>query len=146
MQKKVDKQIKQLRLFDQPSLNIVARLKAAMRQALSESKFSREEVAEKMTAIAKIEGIRLPGNSKSITKTILDKWVAEGANHTIPIQMLIVFCSVTDSCLPLNVLAAALGFKVITPEQRKSLMWAEAEIQRRHFATEARRLAKEVTP
>ena len=42
MQKKVDKQIKQLRLFDQPSLNIVARLKAAMRQALSESKFSRE--------------------------------------------------------------------------------------------------------
>jgi hypothetical protein len=135
---------RQLGLFGRPSLNILPRLKAAMREALRTSGLSRDQVADLMTEICRTEGIRLPGNSKAISRALLDKWVADGANHVIPITLLPVFCTATASSLPLGVLARALELEVIGPESQRLLQWARAEVERRRAAKEARKLAEEI--
>ena len=96
-----------------------------------------------MTEIAKIEGLRPPGNSKGISKSILDKWAGEAGNHHIPLSILPIFCSVTGSDQPLKVLTAPLGLKVINNEESKLLEWARAERRRRKATKQAKRLAEE---
>ena len=134
---------RQLNLFERPGLNIQSRLKAAIREALRECKLSREQVADRMTEIAKIEGLRPPGNAKAISKSTLDKWAGEAGNHHIPLSILPIFCSVTGSDQPLKVLTAPLGLKVINNEESKLLEWARAERRRRKATKQAKRLAEE---
>ncbi len=125
-------------------LDIKKEVKAAMRQALKECDLSRDEVADRMTGIMGMLGIKTPGNSKRITKHILEKWVAEEAPHIIPFTLLPVFCYVVGSYLPLQVAAKSLGLEIINSEDQKILAWAKAEIAKRQMIKKAKRLAKEI--
>lgn len=134
----------QMSLFDRPHLNVIRNLKASMREAIKNSKLSRDQIAQEMTEIARVEGLRPPGNSREISKTLLDKWVSDSSAHIIPLAILPVFCAVTESTLPLQALARALGLTIIAEQERKILSWAEAEIEKRRVARRARRLAEEI--
>lgn len=134
----------QLSLFDGPSLNVLSRLKAAMRESLRGCRLSRDQIAEHMTETAWIEGLRLPGNTRVISKAILDKWVSESSPHIIPLPLLTVFCAVTNAWLPIHVLARALGLTLIDGKELKILRWAQAELERRGISEKAIRLLKEI--
>ena len=136
--------MEQLSLFEQPSLNVMARLKAAMREALKACTLSREQVAERMTEIARSEGIRFAGNSRAVSRAILDKWVGEGAQHIIPIPLVTIFCAVTNSILPMQVLASALSVSVISKEDTALLAWARAGVDKRKKVKQARKLAEQI--
>lgn len=134
----------QLTLFNKPSLNIIPRLKAAMRESIRACSFSREQVAEQLTDIVIMEGLKFPGNTRSISKAILDKWVSESSPHIIPLALLPAFCAIAGNYLPITVLAKALGLEVIGERERKLLCWAEAEMERRKISKKTRRLIEEI--
>lgn len=134
----------QLSLFDQPSLNTISRLKAAMRESLKRCRLSRDQVTERMTEIILIEGLRCPGNSRAISKAILDKWVSESSPHIIPLSLLPVFCAVAGDWLPIQVIARPLGLTIISERERKLLLWADAEIKRREASKRANKLAEDI--
>jgi hypothetical protein len=134
----------QLDLFSRPSLNIISRLKAAMRESIRKCRFSREQIAEMMTEAVVVEGLRFPGNSRSISKAILDKWVSESSPHVIPISLLPIFCAATDDTLPIQVVAGTLGATIISDRELKTLRWAEAEIKRREATKREKKLAEDI--
>jgi len=105
---------RQLGLFGCPSLNILPRLKAAMRGALRTSSFSREQIADRMTELCRTHGIRPPGNAKAISRAMLEKWVAEGAAHVISLQALIAKeLGVTDNLVWLTINGVEKNRRVI---------------------------------
>ena len=134
----------QLNLFDQPSLNIISRLKAAMRESLRQCRLSREQIAERMTTVILIEGLKCPGNSRVISKTILDKWVSESSPHVISLPLLPVFCTIAGDFLPIQIMCRPLGLTIISDRERKLLEWAGAEIKRREATKQANRLAEDM--
>jgi len=134
----------QLSLFDEPSLNIIFRLKASMRESLRRCRTSRDHIAERLTKIALAEGLKCPGNSRSISKAILDKWVSESSPHIISLTLLPAFCAAVNDWLPIQVLAKSLGLTVISEREQKLLEWADAEISRRHALKKERKLAEDL--
>jgi hypothetical protein len=134
----------QMDLFDRPNLNVTCRLKAAMRESLKNCDLSREQVAERITEIMKVEGLRCPGNSRGVSRAIFDKWVGESSVHMIPTAILPVFCAAARSWLPLQVLAASAGLKLISPDETKLLLWGQAEAGKRKISKRAKKLAEEI--
>jgi hypothetical protein len=63
----------QLNLFG-PSLNVTSRLKTAMREAIRNCLLSREEIAERMKALASMDGLG-GGRGSKISLPNLDAWV-----------------------------------------------------------------------
>jgi len=137
-------QMSQMNLFDGPSLNIILKLKMAMRMSLKQSNLSRDQIAERMTETMRAEGLKCPGNSAGVSKAILDKWVSESSAHVISVGLLPAFCFITNSWLAIQVLAASVGATVISEEDRRLLLWAEAEVQKRHIQKKVRKLAEEI--
>jgi len=136
--------MRQYRLFEKPQLNVVPMLKAVMREVLKDCDLSREQVAGRMTELMQAEGLRCPGNSRSISKAILDKWVGERAAHVMPLPLLPIFCAAVKTRAPLQVLGWPLGWEVITEEDGRLLTWARAEIEKRRVTKKAKKLAEEI--
>ena len=134
--------MEQLALFDKPSLNTVARLKEAMRESVRQCRLSRDEIADELSRIMKIEGLRPSGNARCVSKATLDKWLGS-ENYIIPLSLLPLFCSITQSHLPIKALAAPLGLEIIDEEGGRLLKWAQAERRRREASKQAKRLAEE---
>ncbi len=138
-------QLKQLNLWDRPSLDPTHRLKLAMKEALKDTSLSREQVVDEMNRLAAAEGLTTNGRSQKVTTALLDKWLAPGATqHIIPLKLLPIFCAVTGSVAPLAALAAPLSARVISVEEAKLLEWAKLELERRRLNKQARKLAQEV--
>ena len=134
---------RQLPLFG-PSLNPISRLKSAMRQAVKDSKFSREQIVDRLNEVAASEGLRL-GRSDRITLAALDGWLAESKDgHLISVALLPAFCQATESLLPLKVLAACLGADVITEGDGKILALARVELEQKRLVRQKRRLQQEI--
>jgi len=115
-----------------------------MREAMKHCGRSRDQVADKMTELMKAEGLRMPGNSKSVSRAILDKWVSDSASHMMPVSLLPIFCIVTRSHLPINVLIQPLDIEVITKDQINILRWARVEVAKRKATKRARELSKDI--
>ena len=136
--------MQQAYLFDKPDFNIVPLLKSAMRESLRECPLSRDQVAAEMSGMIDSAGLRFPGNSRSISKPILDKWVGESSAHVIPLSLLPIFCAVVETRLPLQIVCAPLRLVVITEEDGKVFLWGRAEIEKRRAIRRARKLAEEI--
>ena len=134
--------MRQLALFS-PSLNVTARLKASMREALHASRLSREEVADKMRALAQVDGLG-GGRGSTISAANLDAWVAEGKPNLIPVNLLPLFCHVVACSEPLAILAAPLNALVVDRSEQQLLEWARVEVASRKLAKKRRRLLSEM--
>jgi hypothetical protein len=130
--------MKQLSLFDSAAnrINLLDReIKSAMNDACKRfcdrNRVSREEVVERMNALALQAGIRLTGgNASRLTDHIFTKWLSLSAlDHMPSHRALAVFCDVVGDLTPLAVQAAVHGGTVITESQRMRLEQAEVEDQ-----------------
>lgn len=133
---------KQGNLFG-PSLNPVFRLKAAMRQAMSESRFSRAQIADRMNEAAAREGLNL-GRGHRITTAVIDAWVAESKTNLIPLSLLPLFCWAAESLLPLQVLAGCLGATVIDPQDARLLALAQTDLEVKQLTRRKRQIMQEI--
>ncbi len=132
----------QLNLFG-PTLNVTARLKAAMREALHKSDFSREQIVDKMRMLAKADGLG-GGRGSTISLPNLDAWCSETKPNLIPVNLLTLFCHVTKDLGPLKVLAHPLQGTVVGRREQKLLAWAEIEVQAKHLAKKRKRILSEI--
>lgn len=119
------------------SFDVRLPVKTAMARALRESRLSREQVAECMNALAAASGITF-----RVTVHVMDKWTAPSADHSIPYQLLPLFCRATESLLPLEALAAPLGVTIAGPREQKLIAYAEADLGAKRL-TKAKRRALE---
>ena len=122
MQGVVSDMAEQLNLFG-PSLNVTSRLKASMREALRKSGFSREQIIDRMRALAKGDGLG-GGRGSTISLPNLDAWCSETKPNLIPVNLLPLFCHVTKDLSPLHVITAPLQATVVGKREMKLLAWA----------------------
>jgi hypothetical protein len=134
----------QMSLFDMASLDPVARVKEAMRQAIKASGFSRDQVVDLINDLARRDGIATNGRAKEVSPEILDKWLAPGAEHLMPWKLLPIFCRAVDSLEPMKALAAPLGARVIGREDAALLEWAKADRERRKIVKRQKRLEMDI--
>ncbi len=141
-QEAVSDMAEQIHLFG-PTMNVTARLKAAMRESVRKSALSREQIADEMNRLARLDGLG-GGRGSTISASNLDAWVAEGKANLIPVHLLTLFCHVTKDAAPLSVLAAPLKASVIDGRQAKLLAWAEVEVKAKELAGRRKRILSEI--
>lgn len=94
------------------------RLRALITGAIRQSRFSRDEIAQRMTL----------SSGEFVTRAMLDTWTAPSKNgHRFPLQFLPAFCDATESHEILRDALAMLGGRIATAEDL-----AFAEIGRLH--------------
>lgn len=129
-------------LFEPALSGIESAVKAAMRQAVKDSPYSREQVVDRMNALASSAGVRLAaGNGSSLSLATFEKWLNPGeADHMPSIRALGVFCKAAGTAAPLEALAETLGFGVVDERGAKLLEWAEHEMQIKRLQQKKRRI------
>ena len=130
------------RRFDAPPLNLLSRLKAAMRQAAGQSRFSREEIVDRMNRQAEVEGI-LARRGRPISLAALDGWLAGSKNNLPDPELLALFCWAAENSGPVGVLAGSLEARLIDEDQGRVLDWAENELKIKHLCKRRRQLEPE---
>lgn len=102
--------------------------------ALSGANLSRDQVVDKMNAIAIDEGLR-----RTISKSVLDNWTKDSAPDRLPsLPWLTIFCRVLDTVAPISALVRPLGCEIVDPEGARLLFWARAERAKKLAAKKAR--------
>lgn len=124
----------QMGLFGHLSLDVLPSLKAEMGKALRTCGLSREQVVDQINALAEQAGI-----PNALTINTLEKWVAPSARHVIPLRVLPLFCRVTGSTRPVEILAAALGLVVVGPREQALIRLGEAIVENRRARAKRRR-------
>lgn len=132
----------QLNLFG-PTMNVTSRLKAAMREAIRSCKLSREEIADRMKAIAKSDGLG-GGRGSTISVANLDAWCSESKANLIPSNLLPLFCRVTGDISAVAVLAAPLQATLVDKKDAQLLEWARIEVQAKQIAKRRKRILSEI--
>jgi hypothetical protein len=134
--------MRQLPLFG-PSYNVTPRLKAAMREALRQSPLSREQIVDKMKVLASHEGLN-GGRGSTITVANLDAWVSETKPNLISVNLLPLFCHVTNDTGPMRVLMAPLGGEIVDQKDKQLLEWARIEMQAKALAKRRKKVLSEI--
>lgn len=138
--------VKQLSLFNQPSLNINRALKEQMATSAKESQWSREQILDRMNDLAERYGVRLlRGNGTGLTMTTLEKWLnIEAMEHIPPVNSLVIFCASIDDARAMHVLMEPLGAEIIEEPDTKLLLWAKEYQRARKARQKMKRLEEEL--
>ena len=124
-------------LFDQPTYNITKPLKRAMVTALAACGHSREQVVDLMNELADQYGVRMIKGNGKLTMDTFEKWLnVNDMERVINLKSLEIFCAVTGSIEPLQVMVRPLGFAIVGDKDAKLLAWAK-EYQKGKKAREA---------
>lgn len=124
---------------------VMPAVRAAMRRAAGDPDGEgRKALVDKINRIATEAEIRLTGgNSKSISKDILDKWLSPSdVSHPPGLLAVLVFCRATGDTGPIRVLAQALGLDIMTDEDRRYRDLGRAEVELK-AARKRRRMLEE---
>ncbi len=136
---------KQQSLFGAMSLNPVGELKRAMSLAVRKSGLTRAQIAERMTVLLAVEGLRTRGKNGVVNETMVDKWLAPEALESYPnLTFLVVFCKAAGSLSPLQALAGPLGGRVIGPQEIVVLEFGLAQVEGKKIQRKSRRLAEQI--
>ena len=138
--------VKQLNLFSQPSLNIGRKLKEQLAASAKASRFSREELLDRMNDLASRYGVRLvKGNGAGLTMATLEKWLnPEAMEHVPGINALIIFCAALEDLSPMREVLAPLGGMLIDEEEVKLLLWAKEYRRAKDARDKMRKLEMEL--
>ena len=105
------------------NFDLIAALKTAISATLSASKWSREQVVERMNNLIERAGGRRP-----LTLESINKWAAPGQPNYPSLALLTYFCAATDSNLALEAYARAFsGCRLISEEDYALLVWARSQ-------------------
>jgi hypothetical protein len=118
--------VSQLKLFNQPTLNVLRDVKTKMAEAVKASGHSREELCDKMNELADRYGVCLVGGrGQKLTIATLEKWLnPEDKEHLPSIKALPVFCAAIGSVDPMRAMIEPLGWKIIDDQDARMLAWA----------------------
>ena len=109
-----------------PGLRVLQPLKSAMRQALKDRGLSREQVVD----LFNLE-CETAGDPYNLSLAKLESWVAPSKPNVIPVHLLPIFCKITGSHTPIQVLAAPLGLLVAGQEEQTAMRAGYALAARR---------------
>ena len=138
--------VKQLSLFNQPSLNIGKKLKEQMAASAKGSRFSREELLTRMNDLASRYGVRLvKGNGAGLTMATLEKWLnPEAMEHVPGINALLIFCAALEDMAPMREVLAPLGGMLIGEDEVRLLLWAKEYHRAKDARNRMRKLESEL--
>lgn len=137
----------QLGLFTTaPTLNVLRDLKVAMAQAAKATGLSREALCDRINELADRYGVRLvKGTGPNLTVDTLEKWLnPEDKERVIPTKALSVFCAAVESTMPMQVLVAPLGWRIIDDKQAKLLQLAELDMDVKRKQAMMKKLKAEI--
>ena len=135
----------QLSLFDIPTFNITRDVKAAAHAAAKASRWSREEITDKMNDLASRYGVNLVKGNGKLTVETLEKWLSvNDKTRVMPIAALPVFCAVVEDWSALAVMAKPLGLELIGHEDQKLLKWARIKLRHKQEGAELRAIEKDL--
>jgi hypothetical protein len=126
-----------------PSLNPCLRLKGALRQAVKESSYSREQIVERLNERARLEGLG-GRRTQKLTLAALDGWLAESKETLPPVELLPLLCWATESLLPWRVLVSCNGAEVISGEERVLMELARVDREAKCLARKRVRLSQQL--
>lgn len=138
--------VKQLSLFNQPSLNVGKKLKERMAASAKASRFSREELLDRMNELASRFGVRLvKGNGSGLTMATLEKWLnPEAMEHTPGVNSLMVLCAALEDLEPMREVITPLGAMLIDENDVKLLLWAKEYQRAKDARQKMRKLESEL--
>ena len=123
--------------------HVMPDVRAAMRQiAGSRESEGRKALVDKLNQIASEAEIKLTGgNSKSISKDLLDKWLSPSdSSHPPSLLAILAFCRATDNPAPLQIILRAVGLDVMTDEERKFRHYGRAVWEAEEAARNRKRI------
>ncbi|KAB2888879.1 MAG: hypothetical protein F9K32_14825 [Desulfobulbaceae bacterium] len=138
--------VKQLNLFSQPSFNVGKSVKEQMAKTAKDSRFSREELLDRMNDLASRYGVRLlKGNGSALTMATFEKWLNPKAMDYIPgINSLVIFCAASEDLEPIRQVIAPLGGLLIDDTDAKLLQWAREYQRAKDARLKMRKLEQEL--
>jgi len=133
---------RQLTMFGR-NLNVVSKLKEAMRESVRRCSLSRQEIVDEMLHLGRGAGI-VNGRGTTISLTNLDAWLAAGKPNVIPLVYLPLFCYSVCDLSPLCELVSPLDAEVISGKDSKILAWARMEIKSKNLEKKKNLLLSEI--
>ena len=127
--------------------HVMPDVRAAMRQiAGSRESEGRKALVDKLNQIASEAEIKLTGgNSKSISKDLLDKWLSPSdSSHPPSLLAILAFCRATDNPAPLPIILRAVGLDVMTDEDRKFRDYGRAVWEAEEAARNRKRIRERI--
>lgn len=127
--------------------HVMPDVRAAMRQiAGSRESEGRKALVDKLNQIASEAEIKLTGgNSKSISKDLLDKWLSPSdSSHPPSLLAILAFCRATDNSAPLRIILHAVGLDVMTDEDRKFRDYGRAVWEAEEAARNRKRIRERI--
>ena len=127
--------------------HVMPDVRAAMRQiAGSRESEGRKALVDKLNQIASEAEIKLTGgNSKSISKDLLDKWLSPSdSSHPPSLLAILAFCRATDNPAPLQIILLAVGLDVMTDEDRKFRDYGRAVWEAEEAARNRKRIMERI--
>ena len=127
--------------------HVMPDVRAAMRQiAGSKESEGRKALVDKLNQIAAEAEVKLTGgNSKSISKDLLDKWLSPSdSSHPPSLLAILAFCRATDNPVPLQIILRAVGLDVMTDEDRKFRDYGRAVWEAEEAARNRKRVRERI--
>ncbi len=127
--------------------HVMPDVRAAMRQIAGDRESEgRKALVDKLNQIASEAGIKLTGgNSKSISKDLLDKWLSPSdSSHPPSLLAILAFCRATDNPAPLQIILRAVGLDVMTNDDRKFRDYGRAVWEAEEAARNRKRIRERI--
>ena len=127
--------------------HVMPDVRAAMRQIAGDRESEgRKALVDKINQIAAEAEIKLTGgNSKSISKDLLDKWLSPSdTSHPPGLLAILAFCRVTDNPAPLQIILRAVGLDVMTNDDRKFRDYGRAVWEAEEAARNRKRIRERI--
>lgn len=123
---------------------VVHDVKTALASAVKDSKGSREQVLDRVNALARRHGIKLSG-SAGLSQAMFDKWLNVEDDSRVPgIKGLVLLCQALDTIEPLEAMARAIGAKMISGDDITLLELARAQQESKRLRKKMRKLEEEL--
>ena len=124
-------------------------LKSCMQRSLAAAvpPLSREQLADKMNAIAKRHGLKITvGRGRVLTLAVLEKWLNPNDFDDVPpLAAVQVFMLALGTMEPLRLLAEFNGCKLISAEEAKLYEYGKAKFEARERSRKLKRLEDELS-
>ena len=137
---------KQLSLFSQPSLNVGKKLKEQLALSAKQSRYSREELLDRINDLAGRYGVRLvKGNGHGLNMAMLEKWLNKEAMEYVPsINAMVVICAALEDIGPIQEVISPLGCMLIDENEARMLLWAKEYHRAKDARNKMRKLESEL--
>lgn len=134
----------QLNIFHHSGLHTVVRdVKEALNRAVKESGQSREQVLDRMNALAQRHGMAQEG--RGCSKDMFEKWLNPQDSSRVPgIRDLALLCAALGTVTPMTVMVGALGGMAIDGNDVRLLEWARLYHKTKAVRKKMRKIEEEL--